>query len=229
MNQDLTVIFLTVNKVPEYWRQYHRGILLKAIGHYPLITISRKKMPDMPGINLIQTEETCSSNVYKQMLRGAKEAKTPYIAIAEDDSLYPACHFHDFRPPTDTFAYNMHRWSVYVWRKDQVYGWRDRISNLTTIAPRELTIRCLEERFKKFPDGTPEDKTGEMGRPNVERMLGLPKYPSVMWNSSYAVINFNHDYSMDDMEHRHVKKPGALRAYDIPYWGHVSTLVQHFR
>lgn len=227
--KDITAIFLTVNKVPEHWRLFHREHLLKAIkGHY-LITVSRKPMPDMPGKNILQDEKICASNVYRQMLRAAKLVETPYLAVVEDDSLYPPDHFNEFRPGENTFGYNMHRWSMYEWHKRPMYSWRDRISNLTLIAPTLLTIKALEERFLKFPDGLPDHQTGELGKNRINTKLGLSEFPVKMWNSTNAVINVNHQYSMDDMEIRKVKRPGPLRAYDIPYWGKAEDILKHFK
>jgi hypothetical protein len=109
-----------------------------------------------------------------------------------------------------------------------MYSWRDRISNLTLIAPRELVIKCLEERFAKHPDPLPDHKVGELGKLRIQDRLGLPSYKIKMWNSDIAVLNINHQYSMDDMELRQVKKPGSLRAYDIPGWGHARDIMKHF-
>jgi len=227
--KDLTAIFLTVNKVPPHWVAFHREHLLKAIEGYELITVSRKPMPDMPGKNLIQDEKICSSNVYKQLLRAAKLVETPFLAVVEDDSLYPAEHFNEFRPGENSFAYNMHRWSMYEWHKKAMYSWRDRISNLTLIAPTALAIRALEERFAMFPNGTEEWQTGELGKNRISAKFGLTQHPVKMWNSTYAVINMNHQYSMDDMEIRKVKRPGALRAYDIPKWGPAEDILKEFK
>src|SRR3990167_7580897 len=92
---DLTIIFLTNNELPESWTAYHKKVLLDAVGKVPLITISRKPLDF--GINILQTEPKSPSNVYWQLLRGAKLAMTKYIAVAEDDTLYCSEHF-SFRP-----------------------------------------------------------------------------------------------------------------------------------
>ena len=92
---------------------YHNKIMLEAIGNYPLITISRLSM-DLPGIQLRQNEEQSHDKIYKLMLQGAKIAKTPYIAMVEDDMLYSRDHF-ELRPPLDTFGYNWNRWSLFTW------------------------------------------------------------------------------------------------------------------
>lgn len=218
---------MTVNKLPAGWTAFHRQKLLEAAGEAPIITVSRIPT-DIGETNLIQDGPICADNVYRQMLRALYRVETPYFAIAEDDSLYPYDHFHAYRPPDDAFAYNMTRWSLYEWRQP-MYSWRDRISNLTLIGPRKLAIQCLEERFEKYPDPLPDHMVGEMGKLRVEAKLDLPHYKSVMWNSDVAVLNINHKYSMDDRELRKVKKPGSLRAYDIPHWGHARQIMAHFK
>lgn len=237
--KDLTVLFLTVNKVPEKWAEYHRKILLEAIGDYPLITISRKPM-DL-GINLIQDEGQTHSNIYWQMLRGAKLATTPYIAVAEDDSLYSKDHFSSFRPPLDTFAYNMNRWSLYTWGAP-IYSMKPtRKSNSTFIGPRELIIEALEERFKKFPNGIPHQLCGELGFERIERNLGVTERKAVDFFSYTPVIQFNHYCGVwgnapgydpktidDHIKRLHKKTHGRIQAYDIPHWGRAEDLRKHF-
>ena len=103
---DITIIFLTANRVPKEWVKFHRTVLEKAVGENPVISISRE--PVDFGTNFIQTEPESGSNVFFQLLRGAREAKTPYIAVAEDDTLYPPGHF-DLRPQNGAVAYNLNR------------------------------------------------------------------------------------------------------------------------
>ena len=228
MIRDLTVVFLTVNRVPKQWAEYHRKVLLDAIKGYFLITVSREPMPEMPGINMIQTEPISSSNIYWQMLKAAKVATTPYIAIAEDDSLYPREHFRCFRPKEDEFAYNMCRWGLFTWGPP-TYFYRDRLSNLTMIAPRELTIKALEERFAKYPDGTPEHRTGELGKDITERVLGLTRNKHVKFHSTIPIVNFNHSYSLDPLEINQKKRMAFIRCFDIPHWGKAEALVEYFK
>jgi HJR/Mrr/RecB family endonuclease len=65
--------------------------LKEAVYNNPVISISREPMDF--GTNLIQEETKDKSNIFRQVLRGAKLAQTEYIAIAEDDTLYPPEHF----------------------------------------------------------------------------------------------------------------------------------------
>ncbi len=223
-SSDITIILLTANRVPEKWAKFHKEKLLEATQSSPIITISRKPLDW--GINILDKEPYGISNIYFQMLQGAKKATTNFIAIAEDDTLYPKEHF-GFRPPKDTFAYNMNRFGVFAWGKP-TYFWKNRISNSTLVAPRKLTIEALEERFKKYPKGTPTAFTGELGRPNIEIKLGLTHYKSTWFSTETSVVRIDHDQGIDRLSQTHRKAMGILRAYDIPYWGKAEDLIKKF-
>ncbi len=224
--KDLTVIYLTANKIPENFAEYQRKILLEAIEDYPLISISRKPLDF--GKNLIDAGEISASNIYRIILRGAKEAETEYIAIAEDDTLYDKEHFNFYRPEKDTFAYNQNRFSLFTWGVP-TYSWRNRKANSTLIAPRKLLIEALEERFAKYPDGTAPHLSGELGREKIERSLGITIRKSIEVFSEISVIQINHEMGIDDRAKRHRKGLGQIKAYDIPYWGKAEELIKNFK
>ncbi len=218
---DITIIFLTLNKVPLKWAKYHKKVLSEAIGDTPIITISKK--PLKWGLNLTQKSEG-HANVYRQILRGAKIAKTPYIAIAEDDTLYPKSHFTDFRPPTDTFAYDMNRWGILTWGSPR-YFLKQQIANSTLIAPRDLTIEALEERFKK---GMPDKLCGELGKAKIERWLRVTPRKFVEFTTPTPVLCFTHTFGLDPLERRRRKRMWNIQAYDIPNWGKSWDIVKKF-
>lgn len=221
---DLTIIYLTANKVPKKWAEFHKEKLIEAAGTSPIITISREPLDW--GINLLQTEPYGISNIYYQLLKGAKSASTDYIGVAEDDILYPKEHF-EYRPPLDTFAYNMNRFNVFTWGKP-TYFWKNRMANSTLIAPRKLTIKALEERFSKYPNGTPPSFTGELGRSNIEDKLGVTRRKSTWFSTETSVIKIDHELGIDRLARTHRKGMGILRAYDIPYWGKAEDIVKQF-
>jgi len=214
---DLTIIFLTVNKVPKRWTVYHRETLLGAIGTTPVINIS--KHPSKWGLNLIQEDEPSVPNIYRQVLRGARIATTPYIAIVEDDTLYPKEHF-EFRPPLDTYAYDMSRWGLFTWGVPTYYH-KARISNAAMIAPRKLAIESLEERFRKYPD----KNIGELGK---EKGTKLDRKKSMNFYSTTPMVFFSHVNSLDPLEKSKRKRMGMARAFDIPHWGKSEDLVKNF-
>ncbi len=228
-NDDLTIIFLTSNTVPEKWAEYHKEVLLKAAGDYPIITFSKK--PTNIGTNIL--DEPHTNSFYWQMLRGAKLATTPYIAVAEDDTLYTESHFKTFRPPMDAVAYNMHRWSLFTWG-ETLYSWKNNMGGCVCIAPRKLLIEALEERFAKYPQGMEPRTCGEIGM-GYERLLGVTERKLVTYYSIYPAIQFYHDYfsSFENTPERiaylHKIRMGLVRAIDIPYWGKASELVKKFQ
>ena len=223
---DLTVIFITANKLPGHFTAYHRKILQEAVAGHKLITVSRK--PIDFGKNLIDTGEKSHLNMYLQMLKAAKTATTPYIAAAEDDTLYPQEHFNFYRPPLDTFAYNMHRWSLYTW-KPNLFSMKRRKSNCTLIAPRKLFIEAWEERIQKHPvEKYPMHYVGEVGRNNLERWLGVTERRCVEVWSETGVIHINHPTGTDITLGKR-KKLGEVKAVEIPYWGRASDICREFK
>lgn len=216
---DLTILFITLNKLPEHWRKYHREVLEHAAQGARIVEIS-------PTGELKQDKPPSSSNVYWQMLRGAKYADTEYIAMAEDDTLYTPDHY-SYRPEKGVFAYNQSHWSLFNWGVP-TYNWRDRMGNYTLIAHREDVIEALEERFAKYPDGTPEDKTGEIGRWRIEKQLGLTPRKAEEFKTSNPVINICHQDGLCERSRRKRKGLGTLRAFDIPYWGKAEDLIKKF-
>ena len=180
----------------------------------------------MDGWNLLDTDEPGYLNIYRQMLRGAKLCNTKYIATAEDDCLYPKEHF-TLRPKDDEFLYNQHRWALFTW-DPSMYSWRNRKSNCTLIAPRQLLIDALEERFNKWGDNWPQEFIGELGRERVDRGLGVTPRKSVEAYSTIGVVQFNHPFAMEDRQKRMRKSHGNIRAYSVPVWGQSSELVKKY-
>lgn len=211
---DLSVLFLTLNRLPKRFAQYQWLTLLDAVGDYPLLSISREPMP---GWNILDEEEPGYLNIYRQMLRGSKLCDTEYVAIAEDDCLYPAEHFAFHRPAG--FAYNQNRLALFTWG-EPMYHWRNRFSNATLIAKRELLIDVLEQRFAKWGNDWPT--VGEVGRKRVDERLGLPHIPAETVFSNTSVIQMNHEFANEERQRRKRKSYGQFRSYDIFEWGHAK-------
>ena len=215
---------LTANKVPKKWAQFHKEKLLEAAGFAPIITISMEPLDW--GINILQDAPYGMSNIYVQLLKGARLATTDYIGVAEDDALYPREHF-EYRPPEDTFAYNQNRFNLFTWGKP-TYSWKNRMGNFTLIAPRKLLIESLEERFRKYPNGTPDGITGELGRNNVEEKMGVTLRKSSFFSTETSIVHIDHEFGIDRLARTHRKGMGIHRAYDIPYWGKAEDIVKKF-
>lgn len=218
--EDLTVIVTTLNKLPEKWQRFYKKMILEAADGKPIITLSKEPMDY--GLNVIQTEPESLSNIYFQILKGARLAKTKYVGVAEDDTVYPKSHF-EFRPPLDTFAFNRTRWAILTW-KPSFYFYKPRSGNCVMIAPREELIDAMEERFAKY---SVLPVTLEPASPN-ERRLGFKTRKHMKFHTIEPVVNLNHIYSHNPVERRKKKKAKPIRAYDIPHWGKVENITKHY-
>jgi len=221
---DLTVLYLTLNRMPEKWVKFHMDTLIKATVDCEVISISKE--PVDLGHNILDTDEPSYSNIYRQMLRGAELSTTKYVAMAEDDVLYSKEHFK-FRPADDCVAYNRSRWSLFTW--SNVYSLRQRVSNCSLIAPRELLIKALTERFKAFENQEiPERLMGEVGRNNLERQMGITERKSVDFFSEVPIVHLSHPDGTEERQKIMRKSHGQIKAYDIPFWGKASEVLKNY-
>ena len=142
------------------------AVLLELENHaYPTISISHKPLD--VGKNIIVDLPRCAKSIYKQILVGAHQAETEYVAMCEDDCFYVPEHFL-YRPKH--FGYNLNRWSLHL--REKVFSYRERPVMSQCIAKRQSLIDTLEERFA-LPD-LPEALCGEPGR--LEHTLKLTEY-----------------------------------------------------
>lgn len=217
---DLTVIMLTPNLVPEKWAQYHKQKLLEAIGDTPLITVSKKPLDW--GLNVKQRGYGML-NIYKQMLKAAKIAKTHWIAMADDDTLYPASHFA-YRPTEDGYFYNLNRWHMFTWG-EPIYFHKPWRGNGLFMGTRELVIKALEKRFENG-DVVERKAYHELG--TRSDMLDIDHVKGIGFYTNEPVLSFYHDFSFDETVKNHKKRMHPIRAYDIPLWGHARDMRNKF-
>jgi len=232
---DLTIIYYTSNWLDthnSYFLENTKKQLIKAADGLPIISVSQK--PINFGQNICLGEIGRSHlNLYWQILVGAKAAKTKYVAMAEDDILYSHEHFHKFRPENDRFAYNMSRWSIYTWSKPPMFSFKaNRMVVNSLIAKRDMLVDSLEERFAKarelIANGVKEEEInhhwGDPGR--YEKLLGVtPRETEQFWSQVPNVV-FSHPEAIGYGVLGTRKKPGDLRAFEIPDWGKAQDIVK---
>lgn len=212
--QDLTVIYYTANIIPEKFARTVRTYLTKAIGDLPLIVIEQPKEVQRSHLQ-----------IYRNALQGAKQAKTKYIGIAEDDVLYSPEHFK-FRPKDGKFAYDVGNWGVYTWTKPPVFSYKGRRNMYSLICERDLFIEAMEERFAMYPNdaSVPIECWAEPGK--YERQLGITVRETEEFYSNPPNIVFSHPAAFAYANLGHRKKLGEMRAIEIPYWGRIEDIVK---
>lgn len=200
---DLVILYSTAHKIPDDFREKVFEQLKKSAGKYQIV-------------ELHSTPETSSiTNYYKDLLMAAKDFSTPYIAFAEDDTLYPDEHFNQRPSDMETFAYNFCRWNLYTWSEPPFYSLRQRRILATLIAPRLEFIKVMENRLQN-PD---ESKMVEPGRRKGEKYETFETYN--------PVVVFTHPNAFGYMDGD--KRAGKVRALELPYWGKASEVVKYYQ
>lgn len=206
-NNDLTIVYYTANTIPRKFAKYVMKQLKEATGNLLLIRVD--KDPKTPASHL---------GIYHQALEGARQARTKYIALCEDDVLYSPEHFK-YRPSSGKFAYNMNFWNIMTWGQPmftQKLGGRRNLSQL--ICERDLFIEAMEERFAKYPDGNVDlSKWAEPSK--YERQLGVTVRDWETFTTNPPNIVFSHETSLSYQNLGKRKKSGEIRATEVPTWG----------
>lgn len=239
---DLTIIYYTSNfleKTNPFFLKNTTKQLVKAIGDLPIITVSQK--PTTVGDNckniVLGDIGRSHLNIYKQILIGTKEAKTKYVAMAEDDILYSWEHFHSRLPKADDrFLYDMNKVSLFTWTKEPVYSYRhNRMVVNQLIAPRDLLVEAMEERFERIEyltksTGKPVDAFlkywGDPGR--YERLLGVTPRKTDTFMCTNPSIVFSHENAFGYLSQGKKKRLGDLRIIELPQWGRAEEVMKLF-
>lgn len=213
MSNDITAVYYTAEVAPSSFTATTMTKLLESLDGIPLVVI---KLED-PSLR-------SHFQIYRQALEGAKQAKTTYIALCEDDELYSPAHFQ-YRPRKTPFAYNLAYWGVYTWQDPPMYNYKGRKNLGNLICDRVAFIQAMEERFAKYPDPQGhhlKDIWAEPGK--YERQLGVPVQETEDFYTNPPNIKFSHETELSFAGLGKRKKAGTMRAFDIPYWGHVNNI-----
>lgn len=246
--KDLTIIYYTSNWLEEHnpkflantWQQ-----LMKARKGLPLIVVAQKEpkwsYPDDDYETLIMDGIGRSHlNIYRQILEGCKVATTKYVAMAEDDILYSESHFHTqqiqkaFDTHGDAFLYDMNKMSIFTWSDPPMFSFRSKRKVVNQlIAPRQMLIDAMEERFKRAEDlmnnhGWTEKRLikywGDPGR--YEDILGITVRKSVEIYSQVPSIVFSHPEAFGFLNQGIKKKMGDIRIIELADWGRAEDVVK---
>lgn len=222
---DLTIIYYTANKNKSYFMANTQKYLLKAVGETPIVSVSFK--PTIIGkncLNLCIGEQPRSNyTIYKQILVGTLEAKTKYVAMAEDDMLYSPEHFI-YRPSDEnTFSYDINKWSIFSWLKPPIFSYRIRKLMNSLITTKNALIKTLEERYAKYPvlEKIPPKLFkmywGEPGR--FENHLGIAPVKTEEYSSSVPNIMFSTSEALGYLDLGEKKAHNHIRSNKVKPWG----------
>jgi len=201
----LTILYYTSNREDEIFEKNIQKTLLKTSGNrFPIISISQK--PIVFGKNICVGEVGANdNNLYRQILIGCQATKTPFVASAEADNLYPPDYFN-FDPQIVDKIYRykniwvLKHWRTYFVRKSWCEG--------AQIIGREYYIDLIEKELE--------------GRPMWSKEKRYPTNP-------FRKLNRNWSYYGSDIPVVSMKTGKGLRvntrtlneeyAKVLPYWG----------
>lgn len=239
---DLTIIYLTENRLDEQIATLCRRQLLKAAEGKRIISVSQKPLDF--GENICMDWLTPSwMSIYYQILEGIKHVKTDYIAIAEHDCLYVPEHFNYHPPTDDAFYYNTNFWLV-QWGGNHpelngMYSfWKNRFAMSQVVCHKQLMKESIEERVYLINEGIKGIRWA--GEPGVIRSAAsdLLVQKAAKWATGpkgisltvflenhlrkYKAIPFqNKGINLDIRHGTNFTGPrrGKNRCYELPYWG----------
>lgn len=235
----VTIIYYTSNRLDEVKPNFlnsTKKYLLEAIGDLPMVIVSQK--PTLFGNNSVNV---CIGdigrshlNIYRQMLIGAKEAKTEYIAMAEDDIYYSYEHFHNeyIGKFPDKLLYDMNKVSLFTWIKPAIYSFRhDRMVVNQLIAPRLMFIEAMEERFRRVLELSKtmsESRIikyfGDPGR--YENLLGVTVRPTKTFMCKKPSIVLSHEEAFGYLSQGKKKRLGDLRILEVQGWPRPEEMIK---
>jgi hypothetical protein len=168
--------------------------------------------------------------IYKQVLMGTREAKTKYVAMAEDDMLYSPEHFQ-YRPPADDiFSYNINKWSIFSWIKPPFLSFRERKLMNSLIVTKQALLDTLEERYEKYPvleeisKDLYEHYWGEPGR--FENHLRLKPLKAEEFMSAVPNIMFSTSEALGFLGLGTRKAHSDIRSYKVEPWGTAEEILK---
>ncbi len=231
MTDSFSILHYTSNhldKVNPRFAEKVRGQILKSAGAYPIISVSQKPM-DFGQNVCIGERPRGHLEIYKAILIAAQTATTEYVGLAEDDIFYTPSHWRTHRPPSHRFAYDLNRWGLNTWVNPPVFGYRARPVVNQLIAPRQLLIDALEERFAKFPDESqvPLKFWGDLGR--YESQLGVTVRELECFAAPDPSVVFSHEEAFGFLNHGKRKSVGEAQRTSLPYWGAAERMLSLYK
>lgn len=242
-DEPLTVLHYTsghLDTTNPHFAQTVRDQILIAAGDYPIVTVSQSPLDF--GKNIIASDASMGVlrcvgrshlNIYRAILIGAIHSETEFCGLIEDDCMVPPDHFRTHRPPPHKFAYDFSKWGINTWVRPPVFGYRSRAVINSLIAPRQLLIDALQERFNKYPDeealkakfgnSNPLKFWGDLGR--YEKHLGVTVREWESFASPVPSVVFSHEEAFGFLSRGKRKSIGEGHRTELPGWGSAESML----
>jgi len=208
---DLTIVYYTSNQEKPEFEDYIQKHLLSVCDDFPIISVSQK--PINFGENIcIGDVGANDNNLYRQVQVACEAAKTPFVAMAEADCLYPPDYFKCWPIKLDSiYRYN----PIFILKRSRHEFLRKEWCEGAQIIGREYVIDLIKIEMKD------KDMWNEETRPHI---------------NPYKHITRQWFYYGTDIPVISVKTGDGLRAgtstlypqgiTSLPYWGSYKRMIR---
>ncbi len=220
MESAKTILYYTSNREDPNFERKIQDNILNSCGDIPIVSVSQK--PIDFGKNICVGDVGHSYlNEFRQILIGAKEAKTEYLIFTEADFLYPPEYFK-FEPTGGNIYRYDNVWIIFKHRPTVYF--KKQYSIGAQICKREFIIKELE----KYLEGQPEWADGKFSIRNVDksRKIDYNDAPFEYFSGENACISFKTGDSMS--KRTIVMNNRGSRASVLPYWGNCVDLCKKY-
>jgi hypothetical protein len=180
----ITCIYYTANREHPAFEEKIRANLLR-VNPWPLISVSQQPLPDFGENICVGDVGMHDANALRQIQIGVEAAKTPFVATAEADALYPADYFA-FVPPSDGCWRYSNVWILSMWVPRSgapIVFQRKRYSECAQIVGRDFFLRHLEKNLAGRPLWSQPDDI----RPGLTFRLKPPEW--TLFDGPVGIVN----------------------------------------
>jgi hypothetical protein len=209
----VTVLYYTANREDETFEAKIRQKILENKGDLPLISVSQKPLDFGENI-CVGEHDMCYANEFRQIQIGLKQVKTPFVIVAEADTLYPSDYFSFV--PTELHGYRYdNTWIMYHKNPPSRFHFKG-YHNGAEINYIEHWLPIINKSLE-----------GRKEWSNKEDAFDVPFFRSdgkYSWTGN-PVINFK---TKKGIRNNTKTKPGASPRTRLPYWGRADELRKQY-
>lgn len=211
---DATVIYYSSNREnPEFESKVVETLLASVGDRRKIISVTQKPM-DVGQNICVGIQDQCYANEFRQIQIALNAVTTPYIIVAESDTLYPPSYF-DFDPPERGHAYHYPNvWVHYTQFNGVPKYWFKKVSDCAQMVDRDLWLSMINPVMDARPEWS---KAEDVGVPPLQfRDKGKFYMPD-----GDPVVTVK---TRNGVKSNTLTKRGHPPKFDLPYWGKASHL-----
>jgi len=219
MSDAISTIYYTANREHPLFEEKIRANLLR-VNPWPLISVSQKPLSTFGENICVGNVGMHDANALRQIQIGVEAAKTPFVAVAESDALYPPDYFGFIPPAVDACYRYANIWILSMWRPRSgapIVFLRKRYSECAQIVGRDFFLQHLERNLAGRPMWShPEDI-----RPGLTFRLKPPEW--TLFDGPIGIVNVKTGRGLR-MKTRTLSAAESPPQRELPHWGDAEAL-----